>query len=224
MTVKGIIFDLDGTLLDTITDITNSMNLVLQEMSLPSLSENQYKTFIGSGVQQLVERVIPQHKNNQEIIDNFLASFRKYYEQKWKEHSSPFEGIIELIEYLFEKKIKIAILSNKPHKNTIEMTKELLPDRFEFIYGERLPEGIPKKPDPYAALEIGKLFGEKPENILFVGDTDVDMLTAQNANMIGVGVLWGFREKKELLNSGAKYIVQKPLDICEILKEEYSFE
>ncbi|MDD4528020.1 MAG: HAD family hydrolase [Candidatus Margulisbacteria bacterium] len=220
MIVKAVIFDLDGTLLDTITDITNSMNNALKDLCLPTFSEEDYKYLVGSGLDRLVGGVLPQHITDEQTIALFVEKFREYYDNKWTEHSVPFEGILELLSCLQNKGIKQAILSNKPHLITVAMTAKLLPANFELVYGERLSEGIPKKPDPQVLLEMAKSLKVKPDEVLYVGDSDVDMQVAVNAGMIGVGVLWGFRTKEELVNNGAKYIVARPEEINNIIGRE----
>ncbi len=219
MAIKAVIFDLDGTLLDTIADITNSMNIALDELSLPNFSEDEYKYLVGSGLDRLVDGVLPKNICNQETIDKFVVSFRKSYAKKWREHSVPFDGIMEILGYLKEKGVKLAVLSNKPHLSTVEMVEELLPGCFEMICGERTHDGFPKKPDPTVAFYIATALGVKPEEVLFVGDSDVDMQAAVNAGMIAVGALWGFRTKEELLKNGATHLVSCPEDIKLLLRE-----
>ena len=219
MKIKAVIFDLDGTLLDTITDITNSMNIALDELSLPNFSEDEYKYLVGSGLDRLVGGVLPKDMSDNETINKFVVSFRKTYAQKWREHSVPFEGIMELLSYLKDRGVKLAVLSNKPHLSTAEMVKELLPGCFEIVCGERTEDGFPKKPDPTVAFYIATAIGVNPEEVLFVGDSDVDMQVAVKAGMVAVGVLWGFRTKEELLKNGAAHLVSCPEEIKELVKQ-----
>ena len=218
MTIKAIIFDLDGTLLDTITDISNCMNMALTDLALPGFTENEYKHLVGSGLDRLVDGVLPKEMSEPVVIDKFVLNFRRYYSQKWKEHSVPFEGIQEMLIYLKDVGIKLAVFSNKPHQSTMEMIVEFFPGYFEIICGERTEEGFPKKPDPTVAFYIATAMEVKPEEVLFVGDSDVDMQAAVNAGMVAVGALWGFRTEEELLKNGAKHLVSSPDEIKWLVK------
>ncbi len=217
MGIKAIVFDLDGTIVDTITDISNAMNLALDELSLPNFTEEEYKYLVGSGLDRLVDGVLPKEMSDEETVNDFVERFRKHYSKKWLETSIPFEGIAELLDSLKMIGIKMAVFSNKPHASTVAMIETILPNRFEVVYGERLDEGIPKKPDPTMLLRIAQELSVSPSEIIYVGDSDVDMQVSVNAGMIGVGVLWGFRTEQELVNNGATYIVAKPADIMDIV-------
>ncbi len=218
MTIKAVIFDLDGTLLDTITDITNSMNCALADFSLVGYSEEEYKYLVGSGLTRLVDGVLPAEMADNDTVEKFVEKFREYYKQKWREHSIPFNGINELLSSLQEKGVVLAVFSNKPHTSTVEMIEEFFPGIFEMICGERTEEGFPKKPDPTVALYIATALSVNPADVLFVGDSDVDMQVAVSSGMTAVGALWGFRTKEELLENGAHHLVSRPEDIIELVK------
>ena len=211
---KTLIFDLDGTLIDSLEDIAVCMNKVLEELNLPIHKIEDYKYFVGGGISILVENAL---KNSSETIKNEVTKrFKIIYDQKLHVKTKPYLGIYELLDELEKMNCNLAILSNKPHEFTVEYAKLLFSKyNFKYIYGQK--EGIAKKPDPILALEIAKKFNIPCEEIFFVGDTMVDMQTAKNANMKAIGVLWGFRDEKELKENGADFLVSHPLEILEIL-------
>ncbi len=216
MNYKAVIFDLDGTLLDTIDDLADSMNFVLDRFQYPTHAVEKYKYFVGDGMLTLVKRALPQEVCTEETAVQCLEAMREEYAQRWADKSKPYKGIPELLDALQAKGIKINILSNKPHEFTQEVVKKLLPDwNFEIIFGER--KGIPKKPDPAGALEICSLLGLKPEQVLYLGDTNTDMITANAAGMHAVGVTWGFRPAEELLEHGAKVLIDAPEELLSLL-------
>lgn len=211
---KTIIFDLDGTLIDSLEDIAVCMNKVLKDLNLPILED--YKYFVGSGVDVLVENVLKN--SSQEIKDEVTARFKKEYDQKLHENTKPFEGIYELLDELKKLDYNLAVLSNKPHDFTVKYVDYLFKD-YEFIEVHGQKVDVPRKPDPIGAINIAKALNISCEEIYFVGDTMVDMQTAKNAGMIAIGVLWGFRDEKELNEHGADYLVSHPLEILEIIKK-----
>jgi len=217
MNFKAVIFDLDGTLIDTIDDLADSMNSVLLASGFPTHETNKYKYFVGDGMKNLVKRALPEGDYDDSIIEEYLRQMKEQYAKNWAAKSKPYSGIPELLDSLERLQIPKAVLSNKAHEFTVEVIKELLPKwNFDFVYGER--QGITRKPDPSGALEIVNNLGLKPEDILYVGDTSTDMKTAKNAGMYAVGVLWGFREEAELLEHGADSIIAEPLKLLELLK------
>ncbi len=216
MGYKAVIFDLDGTLLDTLGDIASCMNDVLERLDFPMHELDKYKYFVGDGIKVLVERVIPEDKRTLETIETCLSEYREEYSKRWDEKARPYDGIPELLDELVSRNIKLAILSNKPHQITVSAVEKLLSKwHFEVIYGERT--GLPKKPDPHSAFEIIDIIGVKPEEILYLGDTNVDMETANAAGMYPVGVLWGFRDADELNESGAKTLIAHPMELVRLL-------
>ena len=209
---KAVVFDLDGTLLDTLEDLADSMNTVLKNAGFPAHPVSSYKYFVGEGMDVLVRKSLPPDAGDPETRLICLRSLREEYKKNWKKKTKPYQGIPELLTRLAARKIPMAILSNKPRHFTELTVKELLGNwRFEIILGAR--EGIPNKPAPDSALEIAEKLGLKPEECLFLGDTSIDMKTAAASGMYPVGALWGFRDEKELIESGAVQIVKKPEDI-----------
>ncbi|KNY28766.1 HAD family hydrolase [Pseudobacteroides cellulosolvens] len=215
MSYKAVLFDLDGTLLDTIKDISQSMNYAMQKNGLPVYAIEEYKYLVGEGVYNLAKKALPEHLQNEETINCIVAQMKEHYEKHWADNTVLYEGIPELLNYLTSKGYKLSILSNKPHSFTQKIADKLLDKwQFDVIFGERKP--IPIKPDPASALEIASIMGVNPQDFLYLGDTSVDMYTANNAGMYAVGVTWGFRKKDELLKSGAKLIINHPMKLSQI--------
>ena len=207
---QGVIFDLDGTLLDTIDDLGDAMNEVLVNHGWPVFSIADYKEKVGDGIGQLVKRSVPVNiAYDAEVLSPFIQEFIKIYEQRWHEKTKPYPGILPLLQTLTGKKIKIAILSNKMDSFTQLCVRHFFPDiPFDYVLGS--VEGSPKKPDPACALQIADHLGLDPKAVLYVGDTPVDMNTANNAGMKAIGVSWGFRSANQLVESGAMIILNKP--------------
>jgi phosphoglycolate phosphatase len=216
MTWHAVIFDLDGTLLDTIDDLGNSMNSVLHRFGFESNDIEAYKHFVGAGIEELVRRSLPENvRSDHAIRSKCLASMREEYGRRWKEKTRPYDGIPELLDDLVKRKLKMAILSNKPHDTTKVVVAELLPNwRFHAVLGAR--PSVAKKPDPAGALEIVEYFRIPTHEFLYLGDTNIDMETAVAAGMYPVGVLWGFRGADELISSGAKVLIKRPMDLVDL--------
>jgi phosphoglycolate phosphatase len=216
MKPKGIIFDLDGTLLDSLEEIALSMNEVLKEFNLPTHPLSSYNQFVGDGALYLIQRAVPK-KSSSKLIESILTRYLEVYDQSLCETTQPYEGIYELLNALNTLPLQLGILSNKPHKFTCKYAQTLFGEfNFSQVHGQK--EDVPKKPHPQGALNIANAFNLDPQEILFVGDTPTDIHTAHNANMKSIGVLWGFRTKEELQEAQAHYLVQHPLEILEIIK------
>lgn len=216
MKKNGLIFDLDGTLIDSLTDIALCANIVLREFNLPTHEIQQYKYFVGGGAEVLVNNAIASNASKQ-LNQEVLKRFKEVYDSELHLNTKPYDGIYELLDILNENKIKVAILSNKPHEFTIKYVKEFFAKYNNILEVHGSKETIPKKPNPKAALQIASSLNLKCEDIYFVGDSDVDMQTAKNANMKAVGVSWGFRGPKELIENGADHIVTTPIDIFNLI-------
>ena len=214
---RAIILDLDGTLLDTLEDLADSMNGTLSHFGFPVHALEKYKYFVGNGIEKLVKRSLPgSAKNDPQAISQCLEMMRQTYERNWNVKSRPYPGIPELLDSLSVRGLNMAVLSNKPHDFTLKIIEKLLPAwRFDPIMGERPP--IPRKPDPSSALEIANRLGVEPAGFLFLGDTATDMKTANAAGMFAVGALWGFRNAEELIASGAGKLIAKPAELLELL-------
>ena len=218
MQVKAVLFDLDGTLLDTLEDHARAANRVLQSRGFQPHDVDVYRYFIGDGVKMLVTRALPKEQRKEAVIDACVAEFREDYGRNSMVKTIPYKGIPELLDKLGARKLKLAILSNKPHDLTGRIVAELLPDRnFSAVFGQR--DNVPRKPDPSGALEIAHLLNIPPAAFLYVGDSAVDMKTAIAAGMFPVGVLWGFRPMRELQKNGAKALSERPADIMRTIDD-----
>lgn len=210
------LFDLDGTLLDTLEDIADSMNRVLSGHGYPPHTLVDFKLFVGDGARVLVERTLPRDARHTETIEKLYAEFRREYALGWKNKTKPYDGVPEMLDGIVERGLSLAVLSNKPDDFTKMCVTDLLPAwRFEVVMG--LHDGIPAKPDPTGAFQIAERLGVEPTRILYVGDTSIDMTTALESGMYPVGVLWGFRSLEELQASGARVTVARPQDILTLL-------
>ncbi len=208
----AVIFDLDGTLLDTLDDLADSANEALAACGLPPHPVDAYRTFVGEGMEVLISRIVPPSQRMAPLASEVLQTYKAVYSRRWKDKSRPYPGIVDMLMALNAKGVPLSVLSNKPQASTeICMAHFLGGLGFEIILGQR--DHVPRKPDPAGALEIAQRLGLDPSRILFIGDTATDMDTATSAGMIPVGVLWGFREEEELRAHGARYIVSDPAEI-----------
>lgn len=214
----AVIFDMDGTLLDTLKDIADSMNMALKMTGLPERDFEYMRFSVGYGVDELARRAMPDGSSPEDIM-RCVAKFRDIYNVNYKDTSRPYDGIPGMLDELTKLKIPFAILSNKPEDFTIRMTGELL-GRWKFAEVRGVRKDRPKKPDPAVALEIAKKWRISPERVAFVGDSAVDMQTANAAGMFAVGVLWGFRPQKEIEEAGSMALISHPLELLELFKTE----
>lgn len=215
MNFKGVIFDLDGTLVDSLEDLADSMNKMLQDNHLPTHSLTAYKFFIGKGILNLVRRALPETIQDEKAIMSYYNQMLEIYNENCIVKTRPYEGIMDLINELQSREIKLAVFSNKADDFTKKIVQTLMPGYFGMVTG--LTIEAHRKPDPTGALKISEYFDMKPEDIIYIGDSDVDMQTARNAKMYAVGALWGFRTKEELMESGAKNVIAHPMDLLTLL-------
>ena len=212
---KAVIFDLDGTLLNTVEDLAYAMNTVLAKNNFPVHLVQDYRFFVGGGLTNLVYQTIPVDKRKPEIINVVQEDVAREYARCIDTKTKPYEGIYELFDGLTARDIPMAILSNKPHQFMAEtVNTHFAKWGFHIVFGARV--GVPIKPHPESALEIADILGLKPHEIVYVGDTDVDMRTAISAGMYPVGVAWGFRGEAELLANGAKQIIYHPTELLKL--------
>lgn len=212
---KAVIFDLDGTLLNTLDDLADSMNSVIRSMGFTEHPVDAYRYFVGDGVEMLARRVLPADVSDDSIRE-CLALMRQEYSVRWAEKTVAYEGIDQLLAELQQQKIPVAVLSNKADDFTKQMVAHFFPCiKFADVVGAR-PD-IRKKPDPSAALDIASNLKIDPQNFIYAGDTSTDMQTAIAAGMLCVGVLWGFRPREELLAHGAQRLIDHPLDLLHLL-------
>ncbi|MFT5124014.1 MAG: phosphoglycolate phosphatase [Kiritimatiellia bacterium] len=211
-----VIFDLDGTLIDSVADLADAMNAALSLEQLPTHPVSSYLTFVGDGVTQLVIRALPEEARGDEaFIAQVQGHMRKAYEACWLNKTVPYPGISELLTALSDRGQPIAILSNKPHPATMELVRVLLGDWTFTVVQGALPD-VPLKPHPQAARTLAAQLGVPPEDCFYVGDTNTDMLTARAAGMKAIGVTWGFRSAEELKATGADFLADHPQEILSI--------
>lgn len=216
---KLIIFDLDGTLLNTIGDIAEAVNYALQTAGFPTHEREAYRFMVGSGIMKLFERALPPEERTEENIARIREYFLPYYEAHKADLTAPYNGIVELLAELDRRGVALAVASNKYHQATETLVRHYFPTTpFCAVFGHR--EGMAVKPSPEIVWEIMRVAGaERVEEVLYVGDSDVDMLTAHNAGVEVVGVSWGFRPKEELAAHSPKAIVDTPGEILALLEE-----
>jgi len=217
MKYRAVIFDLDGTLLDTLEDLADSMNRVLQDKGFPTHPTEAYRYFVGSGAAMLVSRALPLQKRNDELTADCLEAFRREYNRSWNIKTKPYKGVSELLAALTTEHIEMAVLTNKPQPFAELCIHEFFSGwEFALILGQRV--GVPLKPDPAGSREIVRCLGIPSHEFLYLGDSDVDMKTAVNADMFPIGAMWGFRSEKELRESGAVEVIGRPTELLKFVK------
>lgn len=211
--IRCCIFDLDGTLLNTLSALRITVNLTLEHFGYPAIGEEKVKKFVGDGYKLLVERALKdagdvELKHYEEALQVYMDTFAEHS----MDQVEPYDGIAELLKQLKERGIKIAVLSNKPHERTVDNIETVFgKGYFDYVAGEQ--PGIPRKPDPAGVYRILEAFGEKPEECLYFGDTNTDMQTGLGAGLVTVGVTWGFRDREELESFHPQYVIDKPREV-----------
>jgi phosphoglycolate phosphatase len=213
MPIRAVIFDLDGTLVDSLADIGESVNQVLVERGFPTHSLADYRSFVGDGMGMLIRRVLPEDRRADDAtVDALVNRLKEVYGPRSDRLTHPYDGIADLLDALTERGLPLAVLSNKPHELTVDLVRRLLGAwSFAPVFGQR-PQ-VPRKPDPAAALEIAKCLGLAPPDILYVGDTPTDLETARAAGMPAIAAGWGFRSEAELRGAGATRVARSPRDV-----------
>jgi phosphoglycolate phosphatase len=213
---KAVIFDLDGTLADTIEDLAAAMNRSLRGRGLPEHDFAEYKLFVGDGFRTLVVRALPELSRSDALVDEVWREAAADYAERCLDMTRPYPGTLELLAALAERGVAMAVLSNKPDDLTKKVTSGLFPDApFRLVRGETAE--FPRKPDPASALDACARLGAAPSEALYLGDTSVDMKTARAAGILALGASWGFRGEAELRSAGADAILARPLDLLEYL-------
>ncbi len=217
MTFQAVIFDLDGTLLDTIDDLMDAMNVVMGEIGAPGHDVAAAKVYVGDGLRNYVLRALPEAMRADEaVVARCCERFSQEYAKRWHARTRLYDGVAELLTELGRRSLPVAVLSNKPDEFTQAVVRELLGKwQFAAVRGVRA-DGV-KKPDPAGALEIAAKLDLPPDRFLYVGDTNTDMKTAHAAGMFPAGATWGFRTRAELLDNGAESLVDHPLDLLNVL-------
>ena len=216
MRFAAAVFDLDGTLLDTLADLADSTNAALAAAGHPPHPTDAYRYFVGNGIENLVRCALPALARDDASVARAKAAMEAEYSRRWQAKTQPYAGVPELLDALSARHIPMAILSNKPQAFTRLTVDELLP-RWSFYPVCGAQPDVPRKPDPAAALHIAAALGLSPGACLYLGDTDTDMQTATRAGMYALGATWGFRSGDELRQSGARALLAAPLDLLNFL-------
>ena len=216
--IKAVVFDLDGTLGDTVESIAYSANRALADLGYPPFPVARYKYYAGDGVDELIRRCLRDAGDVEgKQFERLRAVYKEYFAKDCMYHVKPFDGICEMLSELKRRGIRIAVLSNKPHVQSVNVVESLFgKGYFDRIQGQT--EAIRRKPAPDGALALADAFGVRPEECLYVGDTNTDMQTGNAAHMHPVGVLWGFRDRQELVENGSEFVIEKPLELISVLE------
>ena len=210
----SLIFDLDGTLVDSLPGIAHSLNQALRSKGLPTYPQSAVKTFVGNGLRKLVERGAPDA--DQAAVDSLLEAFKADYQLSWREGTRAYTGILQVLKELQRGGFQLSVLSNKTHHFTQIITREMFPSlHFSTVLGQQ--EGIPHKPNPAGALHIANSMGRNPNDCILIGDSVADVETAQNAEMQFVGVTWGYQDRFRLTEAGARNFIDKPTELPHLL-------
>jgi len=215
MAYKAVLFDLDGTLLNTLEDISDSMNAALATLNCPPHAYAAYKIHVGDGMETLARRALPEGLRDEATVARCVLTMRKEYGLRWQK-SRPYDGIRDMLDALKERGILLTVLSNKPDDFT-KTIMSMMFSEFKWAHVAGARDDIPKKPDPAGALAIAKLVFVAPADFLYLGDTNTDMWTANAAGMFALGALWGFRPADELLASGAKALLNEPAELLKFI-------
>jgi phosphoglycolate phosphatase len=218
MKFKAVIFDLDGTLVDSLEDIADALNAVLRSEGLPLHPLEKIREWVGEGARKLVQLALPAYRHDDDFIDKFLLGYQAEYRLNCTRKTRIYEEVPALLDQLAMHRLPMNILSNKPQEFTSLLYEHYFsPWKFKQVVGQR--QGIPKKPDPAAALEIADKLGLSPSSVLYIGDSETDIQTAKNAGMQAAAVCWGFRSQSELASHEPAYLVNRPDEIVSILFE-----
>lgn len=215
MKYTTVIFDLDGTLLNTIEDIADSINCALEKNGFSTHSVAQYKLFIGEGIETLVRKATGLLSGSDEIVGKCLADAKEEYHRRWNNKSHIYDGVANMLDELDRLGVMVCVLSNKPHDFTVLAQKEYF-SKWNFGYFNGARDEVPHKPDSAGALEIADLIGVSADECVFVGDSAIDINTAINAGMLPVGVSWGFSRVESIIEAGAKKVLNEPSDLLEL--------
>ena len=217
MMYKSCIFDLDGTLTDTLDSLTFSVNLTMKEMGLPEIRREQCRMFVGNGSRVLLEKALRAASEEAfERLEEAMEIYGRVFNENCMYHVAPYEGIVQLLGTLKEQGIRCAVLSNKPDRQAVHVVETVFgKDLFFKVQGQK--EGVPRKPDPTAVLQIAGEMGATPEETIYIGDSEVDIRTGHAAGMRTIGVSWGFRSREVLKEANAAYIVDTAQELLELI-------
>ncbi len=214
MKIDGIVFDLDGTLIDTLEDLKDSVNFALAKFNFPARSLDEIRSFVGNGVKRLVYLSVPEG-TSEETSEECLNIFKEHYKGNSRNKTAPYAGINEMLEKVNENGYKTAVVTNKIQDAAIEIIRSFFGDRIDVIIGQ--VDGVAQKPEPDGVWLALEKLGVSKENAVYVGDSEVDCMTAHNAGIPCIGVTWGFRDRSVLEEHKAEFIIGKPEEIFEVL-------
>lgn len=216
--IKAVLFDLDGTLVKSLDDLANAVNFSLSKYGFPIHETEKYKIFAGDGIPKMIERALPPENRDAKTHKKVLQCFFERYAEHCSDTSVAYDGVKELVSALKEKGIKVAVVTNKEQSLAKKVVFDIYGDVFDIVCGTG--EGIPKKPDPTSTLLVMQNLSVTPQECIFIGDSGVDVLTGRSSGAVSVGVLWGYREKQEFIDSNAEYIISAPYELLGIIKEK----
>ncbi len=214
--IKAVLFDLDGTIANTLKDLADAANFALASFGYPMHETEKYRYFVGRGIPNLIKSIVPEENSDQATIQSVMAKFFEYYSVHYADNTCVYDGVPHMFGELNKMGIKFAVVTNKAHSAAIEVVKRLYGDTVSVVIGQS--DAYPIKPAPEMPTAAAELLGVNTTECLFVGDSGVDCQTGVNCGAVSVGVSWGFRERQELRDNGAKYIVDTPKEIIDIIK------
>lgn len=215
--LKAILFDLDGTLVNSLADLAFAVNRALKTENFPTHEVEKFKYFVGDGMPKMVERALPEDRRDGETVARMLKLLKDYYGNHFADFSTAYDDVPELVKELKNRGFTVAVVTNKAQNMADAVVKKFYGDMFDGIFGMR--EGIPGKPDPTMALIAMKELGVTPEECVFIGDSGMDVATGVNSGALPVGELWGYRAEDELRENGAKYIISRPEELLSVIEE-----
>ena len=215
--MKACIFDLDGTLTDTLESLVYSVRATLREMGLPEITKEQCRTFVGNGARRLMEESLAAvGDENAERLEEGMQVYGRIFDENCTYHVTPYEGIVKMLEALKDRGIHLAVLSNKPDRQTVKVVKEIFGDNI-FDYAQGQKDGIRRKPEPDGVWYLMEQMQVSKEECLYIGDSEVDAATGKNAGLKTIGVLWGFRDRKTLETAGADHLIERPEELLQFV-------
>ena len=218
MKIKAVLYDMDGTLLDTIQDLADSCNKTLEQLGMPPRTLEEVRSFVGNGIARLMEQAVPKGKDNKDF-EKSVELMKKNYSSNWHNKTKPYDGIMDLISALKERGIKIGINSNKPDPQVKELARLYFSEVVDETTAVGEKEGFKRKPFPDLANEIIRIMGVEKEEVVYIGDSEVDVATARNVGIKCISVTWGFRDVPFLKEHGATHLAENAKEFCAILEE-----